>query len=105
MNKGQTACQAGHAFLDAFMTAQQTKPDLIEPYRDEYGIKIVMACKDLRAMLKAHDKARDLGIPHKMIIDDYDGIEDGRKVPMALGFGPATRAQADKITKGFNLMK
>lgn len=105
MGAGKVAAQAGHAFLDAFIEASSKRPDTIEKYKQNHGIKVVLSCPSLGLLLRAHDDARAAGIPCALITDLGYTLFDGRPTLTALGLGPALRSEVDHINRDFTLME
>jgi len=105
MSPGKLASQAGHAYLDAYISCQQTDPDRATEYRgDSHGIKIALRAKSLHELLRAQDEAIRLGIPCALITDLGYTCFDGKPTITALGIGPARKGEIHPITKRFNLM-
>ena len=105
MSPGKAASQAGHAFLDSYLTATQT---LTDAYRaDGLGTKVVLVAPDETALRATHDAARGLGLPTALIVDSGHIMPphfDGNPIVTALGLGPLTREQAGHLTERFALM-
>lgn len=96
MTAGKAASQAGHAFLDAFLTSP---PELRDAFRaDGGGTKIVLSVQNEAVMRAAYAAAQDRGVPCALVLED-DGT------PTALGIGPVERSIAKPITRKFSLMK
>jgi peptidyl-tRNA hydrolase len=96
MTAGKAASQAGHAFLDSFLSAP---PNLCAAYRaDGGGTKITLSVKNEAAMRAAYAAAQDRGLPCALVVED-DGT------PTALGIGPVTKGDAIPIAGRFSLMK
>lgn len=105
MSPGKQASQAGHAYLGA---ALQADPAVLAEYHKDFpqspGTKVCLS-GSLESIIRARDKARDLGIPHFLVVDS--GCADffnGEPTITALGLGPIRRAQADHITRKFKLV-
>lgn len=105
MTAGKAASQAGHAFLDSYLTAP---PEIIISYLDHGGTKIVLTAHNERELRQAYDRAVEAGLPCAQIIDsghvsppDFDGTP----ILTAVGIGPVARAAVKPITKRFSLMK
>lgn len=109
MPAGKLCSQAGHAFTGAFHEALKTSPDLIAAYLADGGIgtKICLVAPDLDALLAAHHKADQGGVPHALITDERHVLPPhftGAPVITALGIGPARRAEVSAITRKFKLL-
>ena len=105
MLKGKCSAQAGHAFLNAFLEAQNQNPNIIQEYQpDGLGTKVVLAAHDLDDLMFTYYQAKDLGLPHSLIIDSEHIMPphfDGNPIVTALGIGPCTRQQLNNILKRF----
>lgn len=96
MTAGKAASQAGHAFLDAFLTSI---PEQRNPYlRDGGGTKVVLAVDGEDRLRRVFDLARSRAVPCALVIED-DGT------PTAVGIGPAPRSEIRHITKKLSLMR
>lgn len=103
MDPLKAAAQAGHAYLDAYLNALDKRPQTIPLYKTDHGIKIAMTAKNLGALLKAYDQAREAGIPCALITDlGYTQFE-GQPTITALGLGPAKKEEIYHITKRFQM--
>lgn len=105
MTAGKAASQAGHAFLDSFLTAS---PDETRAYIADGGTKIVLQVPDERALCDAFHKAKVAGLPCAMVIEQHHVMPpcfDGSPIATAIGIGPIPRSHARDITKGLRLMK
>lgn len=104
MSAGQSAAQAGHAFLDSFLTSP---PEIAKAYRDDGGTKIVLTAPDEAALCLLFHKAKLAGLPCAMVIeDDYQQAPfNGRPTATAIGIGPVWRAQVRPVTKRLALMR
>lgn len=106
MPAGKSASQAGHAFLDAFLTAPL---EIASKYRtDRHGTKVVLVAEDEVALRQAYIQAQELGLPCALVIDSGHIMPphfDGSPILTALGIGPVTREQAEPVTGSFMLMK
>lgn len=104
MTRGKAASQAGHAFLDSFLTAP---PDIIQAYRADGGTKIVLAVSDERALADIYHAARMAKLPCAMVIEQDHVMApsfDGSPIATAVGIGPVRRSQAKPITGGLKLL-
>ena len=105
MPAGKAASQAGHAFLDSYISADQELRDI---YRlDGHGTKVALVALDLAAIERAHADAKRLLLPCALVTDSGHVLPphfDGSPVVTALGIGPVTRWQAAEITDRFTLM-
>jgi peptidyl-tRNA hydrolase, PTH2 family len=105
MTSGKAASQAGHAFLDSFLTAPS---DNIEAYLADGGTKIVLTVPSEIELCDIFHKAKMAKLPCAMVIEQDHVMPphfDGSPIPTAIGIGPLPRAQAKAITKGLPLLK
>lgn len=105
MTAGKAASQAGHAFLDSFLTAP---PDIIQTYLADGGTKIVLSVPDEKTLCDLYYKARTAKLPCAMVVESEHIMPpsfDGSPIVTAVGIGPVDRAAARHITKGYGLMK
>ena len=105
MNTGKVASQAGHAFLDAYLLALESDPARCAAYRAvRHGTKVVLAA-GIERILRVHARARELGLPCALIIDEgCPGFFEGKPTLTALGAGPLTRSEANKLLGGLPLL-
>lgn len=109
MPPGKLASQAGHAFTNTIMLAQQTDNNLANEYETPYniGTKVVLKSKNLNHILRAHEQAKEAGLSTTLIVDSGHVMPpyfDGEPIVTALGIGPARRDQIEHITKKFNCL-
>jgi peptidyl-tRNA hydrolase, PTH2 family len=105
MTSGKAASQAGHAFLDSFLTAS---PDNVKAYLDDGGTKIVLTVPGERELCDLFHKAKQARLPCAMVIEENHFMPphfDGSPIPTAIGIGPLPRSEARRITKGLPLLK
>jgi len=106
MSPGKAASQAGHAFLDSFLTSP---PDLAAAYRqDGLGTKVVLTAPDEAAVRQIHAVALSLGIPTALIVDSGHVMPphfDGKEIVTAVGIGPARRCEVASITQDLQAMR
>lgn len=104
MAAGKIAAQSGHAFLDSFLKASEQRPDTIQAYKQNHGIKVVLGCPSLKHLMRAYHEALDKGIPCELITDL--GYTQFNNIPTitALGLGPARRSEVDTINRNFDLL-
>lgn len=104
MTAGKAASQAGHAFLDSFLTAH---PDAAQAYLADGGTKIVLSVADERQLCELYHRARMAKLPCAMVVEEHHvmpPIFDGSPIVTAFGLGPLPRDQAKPITRGLRLM-
>lgn len=105
MNSGKAAAQAGHAFLDSFLTAPT---DATSAYLADGGTKIVLTVPDERALCEIFYKAKKSKLPCAMVVEENHIMPphfDGSPIVTAIGIGPMRRSEAKCITKGLPLLK
>lgn len=109
MSPGKLAAQAGHAFLDAYLTALEQRPDDAREYREgSHGTKIALRAEHLDDLLRARSMAERAGIPAVLITDSGHILPpsfDGSPIVTALGLGPARRSEVRSITRRFALVR
>lgn len=101
----KAASQAGHAFLDSFLSAS---PEITKAYLDDGGTKIVLAVPDEASLWKVYRQAVAAKLPCAMVIEEHHIMPpsfDGSKIPTAVGIGPVLREHAKPITGELPLMK
>jgi peptidyl-tRNA hydrolase len=105
MDAGKCASQAGHAFLDAYLCAHASDSERCAAYRAvRHGVKVVLIAEGER-LLFLFRKARRLGLPCALVIDE--GCPDffgGEPILTAFGAGPLTRREASKLLGGIPLL-
>lgn len=109
MPAGKLAAQAGHAYLEAYLTALREIPDLALAYAaDPPGTKVVLAANSLAHLERLASKAEASRVPYTLITDSGHILPphfDGRPIVTALGFGPARRSEIRHITGGLALIR
>ncbi len=108
MTPGKLCSQAGHAYLGAYLQALQQNPSLAAAYTAEHpespGTKVCLH-GSLDELQGALDLAKNLGIPHFLVIDSgCENFFDGQPTITALGLGPAKRTDIKRITRRFKLL-
>jgi peptidyl-tRNA hydrolase len=105
MSPGKCASQAGHAYLGAFLTAQQLSPTTAGLYAaDLPGTKVCLQAA-LHHLLRAKAELEQAGIPTYMVVDSgCANFFDGRPTITALGFGPAAKSELPKFISRLQLL-
>lgn len=101
MSPGKSASQAGHAYLGAFLAAQELTPAVAVDYAaDLPGTKVCLQA-NLAGIIRAKEELELAGLPVYLVVDSgCANFFNGAPTITALGFGPATKAQLPKfITK------
>ena len=109
MPPGKAAAQAGHAFLEAYLSACERAPQAAAAYRaDPPGTKVVLSAPSLEEILLLARQANDEGLPCALITDHGHMLPphfDGGEVITALGLGPATRDQIGHVIRHLELVR
>jgi len=101
MSRGKAIAQAGHAYLESYLEASQSAPELAASYAAlTPGTKIALEGGDPQSLHSVFDACRAMGIPCRLVID-RDHIElphfDGSPTLTAVGVGPIDRKSARKL--------
>jgi peptidyl-tRNA hydrolase len=105
MTKGKAASQAGHAFLDSFLTASK---DQTQAYLADGGTKIVLSIAGERELCDLFYKAKVADLPCAMVVEENHIMPpsfDGSPIVTAVGIGPVERSKAKALTRGLRLMR
>ena len=107
MSPGKIASQAGHAYLGAFLQASSSFQN---EYHSEFpqhpGTKVCLQAKNLYSLFRAKQEAEEADIPTYLVTDSgCANFFNGEPTITALGLGPATKDQINKITRRFQLME
>jgi peptidyl-tRNA hydrolase len=100
MTPGKLASQACHAAKNCSIIAAKNDPAILRLYQGPDFIGM--------ALMLAYEKAQQAGLITSLIIDKGHVMLphfDGSPIVTALGIGPCTKEQANKITKRFELVK
>lgn len=105
MSPGKCASQAGHAYLGAFLEAQQSRPEIADAYcTDLPGTKVCLQA-GLSHLLRAKDELEQAGLPVFLVVDSgCPNFFDGRPTITALGFGPAVKSELPKFINRLQLL-
>ena len=106
MSPGKIAAQAGHAYLGAFLRCQESKPQLLALYLEDFpGTKVCLKAKNLDALLRVQAEASAAGIPCSLITDSgCANFFNGHPIVTAIGLGPAKEDTIKHITRRFQLL-
>ncbi len=92
MPPGKLAAQAGHAFLESFLVADD---EAASEYRaDGVGTKITLQARSLDDLQWAQFHCERMGVPCALIVDEGHVMPphfDGNPIVTALGIGPIKR--------------
>lgn len=102
MTTGKIASQAGHAFLDTFMIALETRKEICEQYQDfNHGTKVVLSAS-LEQIETIYQESLKNNIPVAIVIDSghiHSPDFDGNPIITALGIGPVLREETPFLSK------
>lgn len=105
MSAGKCCSQAGHGFLDSFLAASSDAARCAAYRAVRHGTKVALGVDSLDALLRVWRKAQRLNLPHALVIDEgCANFFGGRPIVTALGIGPLTRSEANKIVGGIPLL-
>jgi peptidyl-tRNA hydrolase len=94
MTPGKAASQAGHAFLESYLKANNINK---ETYLSKVGgTKVVLGVDSEARLREIYANALRLGLPASLIEDDG--------IATAAGIGPAPKNMIRPLTKRLNLM-
>lgn len=103
MGVGKLVVQACHASLEASEEARRKNPELWTRWREEGAKKVAVRVSSLEELEELEKKCRSYRLPVALIIDR--GLTQlPPNTPTALGIGPATEADVDKVTGGLKLL-
>lgn len=98
MPAGKLASQAGHAFLGAFLLADEVRRR--DYTADGPGTKICLRVTNLAALIVAYERARALGLPAALIEDTGRNTTfNGVPTLSALGIGPLYSHEAEFLRR------
>lgn len=108
MPTGKIASQVGHAYVNAYLKATETRPDIAAYYqREGIGTKVCLVASSEFRLLRAYEDAMKAGLPCSLIIDQHHILPphfDGNPIVTALGIGPVRKHEVHHITKRFGLL-
>ena len=94
MSPGKSCSQAGHAFLNSFLSADIDRQQKYQG-SDGIGTKVCLECPSLEALQRVYDRARDAGLPCVFIEDSgRNTCFNGITTATAVGIGPVTKDEA-----------
>ncbi len=97
MSKGKIAAQAGHAAVSAAQDAYARHKKWWEAWLFEGQRKIAVKVKDEKELSELEAAAKDLGLPHALIVDrGLTEIPAGTVT--CLGIGPAPEDKINRLT-------
>lgn len=92
MSVGKAASQSGHAFIGAFLKADNARQS--EYHRDGIGTKICLAAPSLQKLRWIFQEASDLGLPCTLIEDTgHNTCFHGVPTITAVGIGPIRKSE------------
>jgi PTH2 family peptidyl-tRNA hydrolase len=105
MSPGKMAAQAAHAFYAAIDIARARDPTRHAEYQN--GTKVVLTVPDLPSLERIYRLGQDAGLPVSWIVDQHHILPphfDGSPIATAVGIGPVTRTECDRITRHLPLV-
>lgn len=97
LSKGKIAAQAGHAAVSAAQEARKRHREWWKAWLFEGQRKVAVKVKDEKELLALEEQAKDLGLPHALIVDSgLTEIPPGTVT--CLGIGPAPADKIDRLT-------
>jgi peptidyl-tRNA hydrolase len=105
MSPGKSASQAGHAYLGAFLLAQQSRPEMAGVYAsDSPGTKVCLQATGPE-LFKAKLRAEMAGLPVFLVIDSgCPNFFGGEPTPTALGVGPVEEGELPNPLRRLKLL-
>lgn len=100
MGKGKIAAQVAHASLEAYKRAD--REDVDEWERDGTK-KVVVKADGLMELMKIRDMVKSMGLAY-YVVRDAGKSQISPGTVTAIGIGPATEGEIDKITKDLKLL-
>lgn len=98
MSVGKAASQGGHAFLQAFMAADEDRRKAY--HKDGLGTKICLSVKNLGQLMAVYRKSIELGLPCALIEDTGRNTTfNGVPTISAVGIGPLTAEEATVLRR------
>lgn len=110
MTPGKLSAQASHAAVGSMLSYLARYPEhLMEFHQKGFsGSRIVLKAKNLHALERARQEAKEANLPHYMMTDSQHVIPDtvftGEAIVTALGIGPCTKEEIRHIAKRFNCL-
>lgn len=102
MGKGKACAQACHASIEAFLKVRQKEPETAEEWLAQGMPKIVLKAQSEKEILEVFEKAKRT-IPSSLIRDaGRTQVEAGSIT--AVGIGPWSQGEIDKITGSLKLL-
>ena len=106
LHPGKLAAQAGHAYTDSLMVANQIDPALVSRYcvAGLGGSKVTLKAKNQNQLLRAYNEALSAGLPCAIVVDRNHVLPphfNGFPIITALGIGPCTQEKCRHITKRY----
>lgn len=103
MGVGKLVVQACHACLEASEEARKKSPELWSRWLEEGAKKVAVKVSSLEELEELEKECRSFHLPVVLVIDR--GLTQlPPNTPTALGIGPASEADVDKVTGGLKLL-
>ncbi|KIS70702.1 aminoacyl-tRNA hydrolase [Mycosarcoma maydis] len=103
MEKGKIAAQCGHATLAAYKLAKRLTPKFVKQWERRGQAKVAVKCPDEEKMLELENKAGELGIAARSIID-AGRTQIAPNTRTVLGLGPAPVSLMNQLTGHLKLL-
>ena len=100
MRKGKMVAQGAHACLYSYL---KTPADVLDAWKSERQRKICVGVDSEEALLGIYKQAEEAGLPCTLILDA--GLTEFKKpTHTAVGIGPASDQEIDRITGNLKLL-
>lgn len=103
MEKGKIAAQCAHAALAAYKSARKLTPKFVRQWERRGQAKVAVKCPDEETMLALENKAKELGIAARSIID-AGRTQIAPNTRTVLGLGPAPVSLMNQLTGHLKLL-
>ena len=103
MEKGKLCSQACHASIEAFLKTQKKESFLASQWLKDGMPKIIVKANSLKELLDLNKQAQNSGIS-SAVIKDAGKTQVKAGSVTALGLGPASDRELDKITGKLKLL-
>ncbi|SPO23384.1 related to PTH2 - aminoacyl-tRNA hydrolase [Ustilago trichophora] len=103
MEKGKIAAQCGHATLAVYKLATKVTPKFVKQWERRGQAKVAVKCPDEEKMLELENKAKELGIAARSIID-AGRTQIAPNTRTVLGLGPAPVSLMNQLTGNLKLL-
>ena len=98
MPTGKVASQAGHAYLDSYLSCADK--ERLEEYKNiGHGIKVCLQSSSLSELIKLHEACISHGITCSLVHDLGYTQFQGQETITALGFGPVRKSELPSVLR------